>query len=143
MADEKKIIIDEDWKKQAQQEKEVLAAKEKEEKAKQQPAEMDEEQGPSGPLPPGDLASLINMLTTQALFAMGVLQVKGQENHPPDLQLAKYNIDMLGVLEEKTKGNLTAEEAAALKNTVNELRMGFVQIASQGPLEDEEAEATE
>jgi len=137
MADEKKIIIDEDWKKQAQQEKEILKEKEKAEK-EQQPTEepgADER----GPLPEANLGSLINMLTTQALFAMGVLQVKGQENHPPDLQMAKYNIDMLGVLEEKTKGNVTAEEAAALKNTVNELRMGFVQIASQGPLEAEEA----
>lgn len=132
MADEKKIIIDEDWKKQAQQEKEILAAKEKEEKAKQQPAEMDEEQGPSGPLPPGDLASLINMLTTQALFAMGVLHVKGQDQREPDLEMARYNIDMLETLEEKTKGNLTDQEAQVLKNTLNELRMGYVQIANHG-----------
>ncbi len=132
MADEKKIIIDEDWKKQAQHEKEVLAAKEKEEKAKQQPAEMDEEQGPSGPLPPGDLASLINMLTTQALFAMGVLHVKGQDQREPDLEMARYNIDMLETLEEKTKGNLTDQEAQVLKNTLNELRMGYVQIANHG-----------
>jgi len=137
MADEKKIIIDEDWKKQAQQEKETLKEKEKAEKEKK--AAEEPEAGEHGPLPEANLGSLINMLTTQALFAMGVLQVKGQEDHPPDLQLAKYNIDMLGVLEAKTKGNLTAEEAAALKNTLNELRMGFVQIASQGPLEDEEA----
>lgn len=131
---EKKIIIDEDWKKQAQQEKEVLAAKEKAEKEKQQATEteMDEEQGPSGPLPPGDLASLINMLTTQALFAMGVLRVKGQDEREPDLEMARYNIDMLETLEEKTKGNLTAEEAQVLKNTLNELRMGYVQIANHG-----------
>jgi hypothetical protein len=139
MADEKKIIIDEDWKKQAQQEKEILAAKEKEEKAKQQPAEMDEEQGPSGPLPPGDLASLINMLTTQALFAMGVLHVKGQEQREPDLEMARYNIDMLETLEEKTKGNLSDQEAQVLKNTLNELRMGYVQIANHGiPMPEDE-----
>ena len=131
MADEKKIIIDEDWKKQAQQEKEILKEKEKAEKQKKAAEETDA--GAHGPLPEANLGSLINMLTTQALFSMGVLQVKGQENHPPDLQLAKYNIDMLGVLEEKTKGNLSAEEAAALSNTLNELRMGFVQITSQGP----------
>ena len=130
MADEKKIIIDEDWKKQAQQEKEVLKAKEKEEKEKKAAEQPDE--GRSGPLPKGDLAGLINMLTTQALFAMGVLRIKGQEEKEPDLQMARYNIDMLEVLEEKTKGNLTAEEAAALKNTLSELRMGFVQLV-QGP----------
>jgi len=137
MADEKKIIIDEDWKKQAQQEKEVLKEKEKAEKEKQAAEEPDA--GERGPLPEVNLGSLINLLTTQALFSMGVLQVKGQENHPPDLQLAKYNIDMLGVLEEKTRGNLTEDEAAALSNTLNELRMGFVQIIGQGAPPAEEA----
>jgi hypothetical protein len=130
MADEKKIIIDEDWKKQAQQEKEVLKAKEKEEKEKEAVEEPGE--GRSGPLPQGDLAGLINMLATQALFAMGVLRVKGQEEREPDMEMARYNIDMLQVLEEKTKGNLSDEEAAALKNTLSELRMGFVQLV-QGP----------
>ncbi len=130
MADEKKLIIDEDWKKQAQQEKEILAAKEKQEKAKQKAADEEEEIGqPAGPLPQGDLASLINMLTTQALFALGVLRVKGQDQREPDLEMARYNIDMLETLQAKTKGNLTAEESQLLKNTLNELRMGFVQIA--------------
>lgn len=130
MADEKKIIIDEDWKKQAQQEKQVLAAKEKEEKAKQKATDEEDEIGrPAGPLPEGDLASLINMLTTQALFALGVLRVKGQDEREPDLEMARYNIDMLETLQAKTKGNLTAEESQLLKNTLNELRMGFVQIA--------------
>jgi Domain of unknown function (DUF1844) len=131
MADEKKIIIDEDWKKQAQQEKEGLKAKEKEEKA-QEPTEEEPGEGRSGPLPQGDLAGLINMLATQALFAMGVLRVKGQEEREPDMEMARYNIDMLQVLEDKTKGNLSDDEAAALKNTLSELRMGFVQLV-QGP----------
>lgn len=129
MAEEKKLIIDEDWKKQAQQEKEILAAKEKEEKAKQKAADEEEIGQPAGPLPQGDLASLINMLTTQALFALGVLRVKGQDQREPDLEMARYNIDMLETLQAKTKGNLTAEESQLLKNTLNELRMGFVQIA--------------
>ena len=130
MADEKKLIIDEDWKKQAQQEKEVLAAKEAQEKGKA--AEAEEAPRRSGPLPEGDLMALINMLTTQALFAMGVLRVEGQDDREPDLEMARYNIDMLEVLEAKTKGNLTAEEAQVLKNTLSELRMGFVQIAEHG-----------
>ena len=69
------------------------------------------------------------MLTTQALFALGLLQVKGQEKREPDLELAKYNIDMLETLEEKTKGNLTKEEETVLVNTLNELRMGYVKAA--------------
>ena len=121
---EKKIIVDEDWKAEAQREKEILAAKEKAEKEKEQ-----EEKQARGPLPQGNFAALISMLTTQALFALGLLQVKGQEKREPDLELAKYNIDMLETLEEKTKGNLTQEEETVLSNTLNELRMGYVKIA--------------
>jgi len=122
--EEKKIIIDEDWKQEAQKEKEILAA---EEEAEKQKAE-DQVEG-HGQLPPGNFAALVSMLTTQALFAMGFLQIKGQDKKEPDLQLAKYNIDMLETLEEKTKGNLTDEEQKVLSDTLRELRMGYVQVA--------------
>ncbi len=121
---EKKIIVDEDWKAEAQREKEILAAQEEAEKKKTK-----EEKQARGPLPQGNFAALISMLTTQALFALGLLQVKGQEKREPDLELAKYNIDMLETLEEKTKGNLTKEEETVLANTLNELRMGYVKVA--------------
>ena len=121
---EKKIIVDEDWKAEAQREKEILAAQEETEKKKTQ-----EEKQARGPLPQGNFAALVSMLTTQALFALGLLQVKGQEKKEPDLEMAKYNIDMLETLEEKTKGNLTKEEEAVLSNTLNELRMGYVKVA--------------
>ena len=121
---EKKIIVDEDWKQEAQKEKEILAAQEQAEKKEEQ-----QEKASRGPLPEGNFAALISMLTTQALFALGLLQVKGQEERKPDLELAKYNIDMLQTLEEKTRGNLTKEEEAVLANTLNELRMGYVRVA--------------
>lgn len=118
--EEKKIIIDEDWKHEAQKEKEELAAEEEKE-------EMEKES--RGPLPPGDFAALISMLMTQALFAMGFLQIKGQESKEPDLEMAKYNIDMLQTLEEKTKGNLTDQEQKVLSDTLNQLRMAYVKVA--------------
>ncbi len=121
---EKKIIVDEDWKHEAQKEKEILAAQEEADKKEKQ-----EEEKPRGPMPEGNFAALISMLATQALFALGLLQVKGQEERKPDLELAKYNIDMLQVLDEKTKGNLTKEEEIVLANTLNELRMGYVKVA--------------
>jgi hypothetical protein len=128
MADEeKKIIIDEDWKQQAQREKETLAAKEKEEKQKQEA----EGTGPDGPLPEGNLAALVSMLTTQALFALGLIRMRGEEERGPDLEMARYNIDMLETLAEKTKGNLTPQEEQMLKNTLSDLRMGFVSVANQ------------
>jgi len=121
---EKKIIVDEDWKQQAQKEKEILAAQEEAEKKEKQ-----QEKTSRGPLPEGNFAALISMLATQALFALGLLQIKGQEERKPDLELAKYNIDMLQVLEDKTKGNLSKEEEVVLANTLSELRMGYVKVA--------------
>lgn len=118
--DEKKIIIDEDWKAEAQKEKEVLAAEA--EKTEQQPQRR-------GPLPKGDLAALISTLTTQAFFSMGAFKVEGQENREPDLELAKYNIDMLETLEEKTKGNLSEDEAKVLAETLNQVRMAYVKLS--------------
>ena len=122
--EEKKIIIDEDWKAEAQKEKEILAAQEKAEKEKKE-----EEKQARGPLPEGNFAALVSMLTTQALFALGLIQVKGQEEKEPDLEMAKYNIDILETIQEKTKGNLTKEEEKVLSNTLNELRMGYVRVA--------------
>ena len=122
--EKKKIIIDEDWKQEAQKEKEILAAQEEAEKKK-----AGKEDKHRGPLPKGNFAALISMLTTQALFALGALQVKGQEEKEPDLGIAKYNIDMLETLEEKTKGNLTKEEETVLANTLSEIRMAYVKLA--------------
>ena len=121
---EKKIIVDEGWKQEAQKEKEILAAQEEAQKEKEQ-----EEDGPRGSLPEGNFAALISMLTTQSLFALGLLQIKGQEKRQPDLELAQYNIEMLETLQEKTKGNLTSEEEIVLANTLNDLRMGYVKVA--------------
>ncbi len=127
--EEKKIIIDEDWKKEAQKEKEILAAQEEEEKKE------DKEKPERGQLPQGNFAALVSMLVTQALFALGLLEVKGQEGQEkePDLELAKYNIDMLETLEEKTKGNLTEEEKKVLENTLGQVRMAYVQVSGQAP----------
>ncbi len=126
--EEKKIIVDDDWKQEAQREKEVLAAKEKAEKEAKEDDQPQESQA-RGPLPEGNLAALISMLATQSLFAMGLLHIKGQEGREPDLEMEKYNIDMLDVIVEKTKGNLTEEEEHVLSTTLSELRMGYVRVA--------------
>ena len=121
--EEKKIIADEDWKQEAKKEKEILAAQEEAEQKKPQ-----EEKSRRGPLPEGNFAALVSMLVTQAFFALGLLEVEGQKKEP-DLQMAKYNIDMLETLEQKTKGNLTKEEKEVLENTLNQVRMAYVKVA--------------
>ncbi len=121
--DEKKVIIDEDWKQQAQKEKEILAKQEEAEKEK-----AGDKKASRGPLPRGDFAALVSMLVTQALFALGLLEVEGQKKEP-DLEMAKYNIDMLETIEEKTKGNLTEQETKVLENMLSQVRMGYVKAA--------------
>jgi hypothetical protein len=119
---EKKIIIDEDWKTKAQREKEVLKAKEKVEK---EPKESDAQEE-QRPLPQGDFSSLISLLATTALFAMGLISTENDKEPKKDLRLAKFHIDMLEALEQKTKGNLTEQEQKLLTSTLSQLRMGFV-----------------
>ena len=117
---EKKIIIDEDWKTEAQKEKAKLAAEEEQQEKKTKTRE---------PLPKGDLAALISTLATQSLYALGFLQMEGQEKREPDPEMAKYNIDMLETLEEKTKGNLSEQEEKVLTDTLNQIRMAYVKVA--------------
>ena len=123
--EQKKIIVDEDWKDQAKKEKEVLSAQEKEEK--QEPEDSPRSRGP---LPPGNFAALVSMLVTQALFALGAIKIEGQEDKEPDLQLAKYHIDMLETLETTTKGNLSEQEQKVFQTTLNEVRMAYVKISN-------------
>ncbi len=68
------------------------------------------------------------MLVTQTLFALGVIHVEGQQR-PPDLELARYHIDMLETLAEKTKNSLTEEEKEVLESMLSEVRMAYVKIA--------------
>lgn len=124
---DKKIIVDEDWKEQAQKEKEKLAEEEKKDEGKQ--GEQGQQQQGGRKLPKGDFSGLVSMLATQAMFAMGLIQPEGQEKREPDLELARYNIDMLEALQEKTKDNLDDKEANMLKQALDQLRMAFVKLS--------------
>ena len=121
---EKKIIVDDDWKAQAQQEKEELAKEQETEKEAPQ-------QGERPALPDADFTGLVSMLATQAFYAMGLFATQEGETPAVDLEMAKFNIDMIGVIEEKTKGNLEDGEKELLKNILHQLRMTYVKV-SQG-----------
>jgi len=88
---------------------------------------MDEEFDPEGPpeLPPPDFDFLVYSLRLQAELNLGLLP--GDDSEEPDLELARHNIDLLAMLQHKTKGNLTGEEQRALDTSVTELRIQFVQ----------------
>ena len=77
-------------------------------------------------LPPASLPVLVQLLASQAMLAMGKMQVPGQPDLKVDLDAAKHFVDLLGVLEEKTKGNVTPDEAAMIGAVAHELRLIYV-----------------
>jgi hypothetical protein len=120
-AEQPKIIIDDDWKSSAQAEKEKLVEAEK-----QAAQEADEGKVPGLPEQIG-FKEVISMLATQALMYMGAFPDESGRAMV-SLDVAKMNIDMLGVIQEKTKGNLSEEEKQMLDGTVTELRHQFVEV---------------
>ena len=80
-------------------------------------------------LPPADFDFLVYSLRLQAEMNLGLLPFG--EKQEPDFELARHHIDLLAMLQEKTRGNLSLEEQRALDNSVTELRFRFVQ--ARGP----------
>jgi uncharacterized protein DUF1844 len=80
------------------------------------------------PLPPASFEFLVFSLRSQAEMHLGLMNF-GDEKPTLNLPLAKHAIDMMGMLVEKTKGNLSIEESRLLENSVTELRYRFVQAA--------------
>ena len=125
MSEEKKIIIDEDWKSQVEAEKEALAKEHKE------PPSESAQGRPQ--LPPASIEMLITSLATEAMICLGQMPQFGSDKLEVNLDQARYAIDMLEVLSEKTKGNLSAEEEKALTDLLHQLRMAFVAVQQAPP----------
>ena len=132
---EKKIIIDEDWKTQAQAEKEELAKKQQETEA----AKTDDKAATSGSAAGQDAATgmqwpepslqlLITTLATQAMVALGLIPHPASGKSEPDLGQAKHFIGSVEMLLEKTEGNRTKEETEMIEEVLHQLRMGFVAV---------------
>jgi len=114
-----KIHVDQDWKAQAQAEKERLEKKEAEQ-AKSRPQR--------GELPLADFRALVGTLASQAIMGLGAYADPKTGRVMIDLEGSRFSIDLLGLLEEKTQGNLTEEEATDLKQVLAELRAQYVHI---------------
>jgi hypothetical protein len=81
------------------------------------------------PVPPASFSFLIFSMQAQAQMQLGLMHFGEGEKPEPQLDLARHTIDMMGVLLEKTKGNLTLDEQRLLENSVTELRFRFVQVS--------------
>ena len=110
--DEIKKASDESWKEQVEKEKETL-----------------KKEGKFIP-PEPDFNFFITTLSLQASIALGQVPNPATNQKEEDLSQAKFLIDTLGMLREKTKGNLTQEESHLLENLLYELRMVYVSQAN-------------
>jgi hypothetical protein len=70
---------------------------------------------------------LVMSIASSAVMAMGLAPDHSGETSK-DKNMARFNIDLLVVLQQKTKGNLTADEAKFLENLINDLQMKFVSV---------------
>jgi hypothetical protein len=95
------------------------------------PQQQNGDAGERPALPPPDFDFLVYSLRLQAELSLGLLpldeNIEPDLNFEPDLDVARHNIDLLAMLQTKTKGNLTLEEQRALDNSVVELRFRFVE----------------
>ncbi len=137
-----KIIVDDDWKTKVQAEKESLKKQEpKPEEPKVTPDESSHQAQQPIPekLPPPSFAMLITTLAAQTMAALGQAPETDSEEPFVHLGLAKHYIDTLGMLDEKTKGNLSQHETAMLDNMLHELRMLYVTVSKRRPAETSQA----
>jgi hypothetical protein len=130
------LSVDSDWKAEAKREKERLA-KQRAEASAQAAAEPTAGDAPADPaaqrnqVPEANFQTLVSQTVTQAMYAMGMIPDPQTGRRVAMVDLARYHVDMLGVLEEKTRGNLSADEEKLLATSLYELRMQYVQLAQQ------------
>jgi hypothetical protein len=93
------------------------------------------------PLPPPTFEFLIFSLKMQAEMRLGMLHlgVPEDEKEEPDLRTARHTIDMLAMLADKTRGNLSMEEQRLVENSLTELRFRYVQVSETSAKQKAEA----
>jgi hypothetical protein len=113
--------------------KDDVVADEKNEATVRAPARSAPREAPAEPRGPlGEESSgfetLVSYLSTTAMFQLGLIPGPSGEHIPADMPNAKRTLDLLEVLQQKTRGNLTANESRLLEDVLYELRMSFVEM---------------
>jgi hypothetical protein len=82
------------------------------------------------PLPPATFEFFVLSMKMQAEMALGLVHFGEEKDRPkPDIRVARHSIDLLGMIAEKTKGNLSFEEQRLIDNSLTELRFRYVQVS--------------
>jgi hypothetical protein len=87
------------------------------------------------PIPPPTFEFLVYSLKMQAEMRLGLVQFGEEKDAKPDLPAARHAIDLLAMIAEKTRGNLSLEEQRLVENSLTELRFRFVQVSETKPAE--------
>lgn len=77
-----------------------------------------------------DMETLILSLSTSAMIQLGLVEDPAGGRIPADFGAARHTIDMLAVVQEKTRGNLTPQEEQLLEQVLYELRLAYVNLSS-------------
>ncbi|MCP4606814.1 MAG: DUF1844 domain-containing protein [Proteobacteria bacterium] len=80
---------------------------------------------------PIDFSTFILSLSSSAAYHLGLAPHPDEEDTCQNLPMAKQTIDILSILQEKTKGNLTGEEERLLAEILYNLRMTFVRVSDE------------
>lgn len=92
------------------------------------PAPEDAQPEQEIPVPPPTFEYFVFSLKMQAEMAMGLIHFGEEKDRPkPDLRVARHSIDLLALIAEKTRGNLTMDEQRLIENSLTELRFRYVQ----------------
>src|ERR1700733_1886408 len=84
------------------------------------------------PLPPATFDFLVVSLKTQTEGHLGLLHFGDEKERPePEFRMARHSIDLLAMIQEKARGNLSIEEQRLIENALTELRFRFVQTLEQ------------
>ena len=93
------------------------------------PASAPADGQPSAEVPTVDFHTFVLSLGSSALMNLGELERPGAGGAAKDLPMAKHTIDILAMLQEKTRGNLTADEDKLLDSLLYDLRLRFVEAS--------------
>ena len=117
--------VDESWKEQVEREKSSTSQPEGSVSGPR-PQEPRPARSRSAQAPTSEFSMFLSTLSMQALIALGEMPHPMTQSAQEDLEQARYLIDVLGMLQEKTKGNLIPEESTLLEGILYELRMKYV-----------------
>src|SRR6478672_7586165 len=98
--------------------------------AEQSPPEMQDEIEIPGAEDPASFANFLMSIASNAASSLGMMEHPVTHKRAVDLELGKHWIDVLGMLQQKTRGNLTNAEAKILESLLSDLRMQYVSLNS-------------